>query len=330
MIRRASEHLLGLVNDVHDISRIESGQFSISPEPVPLQPLLGEAFDLMRPLAASHNVTLHEPQSLASAGYVVADPQRLKQVVINLLSNGIKYNQPGGQVRIGVGLVAADRVRISVTDTGPGIDAASLPRLFVPFDRLGAAASDVEGTGLGLSLSRNLVEAMDGKIGVETTVGSGSTFWIELVSGEAAAVARPGREDAELTTTRTYPAERRLLYIEDTVANVRLIEDVLERRPSVRLLPAMLGQLGLDLAREHRPDLILLDLHLPDLGGQEVLAHLGADEATRDIPVVVLSADATRRHLDEVISLGARGYLTKPIGVRRLLEVLDEHMATLE
>jgi signal transduction histidine kinase/CheY-like chemotaxis protein len=327
MIRRAGDHLLGLVNDVLDISRMESGQFSISPEPVPLRPLLNEAFDLMRPLASSHDVTLHEPESLASTGYVVADPQRLKQVVINLLSNGIKYNRNGGEVRIGVAPVRDDRIRISVTDTGPGLPEASLQRLFVPFDRLDAGSTGIEGTGLGLALSRNLVEAMNGKLGVESTVGTGSTFWLELLSGEAAAVERPRGEDALLTAPRTYAAERSLLYIEDTVANVRLIEDVLARRPSVHLMPAMLGQLGLELAHEHRPDLILLDLHLPDLGGEEVLAQLRQDDATRDIPVVVLSADATRRHLDQVMSLGARGYLTKPIGVRRLLEVLDEHLA---
>jgi signal transduction histidine kinase/CheY-like chemotaxis protein len=327
MIHRAGDHLLGLVNDVLDISRMESGQFSISPEPVPLRPLLDEAFDLMRPLASSHDVTLYEPESLASAGYVVADPQRLKQVVINLLSNGIKYNRAGGEVRVGVQPVGNDRIRITVTDTGPGIPEASLRRLFVPFDRLDAASTGIEGTGLGLALSRNLVEAMNGKLSVDSTVGTGSTFWMELLSGEAAAVERPRREDAALTAPRAYSTERSLLYVEDTVANVRLIEDVLERRPSVHLMPAMLGQLGLELAREHRPDLILLDLHLPDLGGEEVLSQLRQDDATRDIPVVVLSADATRRHLDQVMALGARGYLTKPIGVHRLLEVVDEHLA---
>ena len=327
MIRRASEHLLGLVNDVLDISRIESGQFSISPEPVPLRPLIDEAFELMRPLAESHEVGLEPAPPLAGVGYVVADSQRLKQVVINLLSNAIKYNHAGGTVRVAVAPVAGGRIRISVADTGPGIDEASLPRLFVPFDRLGAAATGIEGTGLGLSLSRNLVEAMGGILDVESTVGTGSTFWIELRSGEAAAGERAAKDDSALTTVRMYPRERSLLYIEDTVANVRLIEGVLERRPSVRLLPAMLGRLGIELAHEHRPDLILLDLHLPDVGGEEVLAHLRADDATRDIPIVVLSADATRRHLDEVMALGARGYLTKPIGVRRLLEALDEHLA---
>jgi signal transduction histidine kinase/ActR/RegA family two-component response regulator len=327
MIRRASDHLLGLVNDVLDISRIESGQFSISPEPVPVRPLLDEAFDLMRPLAERHEVELVPPPSLAGVGYVIADSQRLKQVVINLLSNAIKYNRPGGTARVSVTPAAEDRIRISVADTGPGIDEAALPRLFVPFDRLGAAGTGIEGTGLGLSLSRNLVEAMGGTLGVRSALGAGSTFWVDLASGEAGAVDRPLADDSLVSGVRTYQRERSLLYIEDTVANVRLIEDVLERRPSVRLMPAMLGGLGIELAHEHRPDLILLDLHLPDLGGEEVLARLRADQATRDIPVVVLSADATRRHLDEVMSLGARTYLTKPIGVRRLLEVLDEHLA---
>jgi signal transduction histidine kinase/ActR/RegA family two-component response regulator len=327
MIRHAGEHLLGLVNDVLDISRIEAGQFSISSEPVPVRPLLAEAYELMRPLAERHEVDLAAPPQPAGVGYVVADAQRLKQVVINLLSNAIKYNRAGGSVRMAVAEAEGHRIRISVTDTGRGIDEDSLPRLFVPFDRLGAAAAGIEGTGLGLSLSRSLVEAMHGAMGVESTVGAGSTFWIELASGEAAAVDRAAGDDSAVTAARTYPRERRLLYIEDTVANVRLIEDILARRPSVQLLPAMLGRLGVDLALEHRPDLILLDLHLPDIGGQEVLARLRADAVTRDIPVVVLSADATRRHLDEVMALGARGYLTKPIGVRKLLETLDRHLA---
>jgi CheY-like chemotaxis protein/anti-sigma regulatory factor (Ser/Thr protein kinase) len=280
----------------------------------------------MRPLAESHDVALWPPPSLAGVGYVFADPQRLKQVVINLLSNAIKYNREGGEVRLDIRTMPPDRVRISVADTGQGIDEGSLHRLFVPFERLDAALSGVEGTGLGLSLSRNLVEAMGGEIGVESAVGVGSTFWVDLVSGEAAAVERTPKDEPSLLVPRPYSRQCSLLYIEDTVANVHLIQDILERRPSLRVLPAMLGRLGLELAHEHHPDLILLDLHLPDLGGEEVLAHLRSDPATREIPVVVLSADVTQRHRDAVMGLGARGYITKPITVRRLLEVVDEHL----
>jgi CheY-like chemotaxis protein len=257
--------------------------------------------------------------------YVVADGQRLKQVFINLISNAIKYNRPGGSVRVYVDRLSADRVRICIEDTGKGIPAESLPKLFVPFERLDAAASSVEGTGLGLALSRNLLELMGGSIEVQSTFGAGTTFEIELERTEPVAVTADELDQVGVLESKTYSKDRRLLYIEDTVANVRLIEAILKRRPSVKLLPAMLGQLGIDLAREHKPDMLLLDLHLPDIGGEEVLATFKADPKLRDIPVVILSADATKVHYDELMELGAVAYLTKPIGVEDLLNVVDRY-----
>jgi signal transduction histidine kinase/ActR/RegA family two-component response regulator len=327
MIRKGSDHLLRLVNEVLDISRIESGDLSISAETIPLAEVLTDALELMRPLAASRNVTIHASSPPAGAGYVIADSQRLKQVLINLISNAIKYNREGGEVRISVELNPSDRLRIGVSDTGLGIDESSIAKLFVPFERLDAASSGVDGTGLGLALSRNLVEMMGGELGVVSKPGTGSTFWIELECGEPAAVQEVDEDDQALVAIREYATERKLLYVEDTIANVRLIEEILRRRPSIRLLPAMLGQLGLDLAHEHLPDMILLDLHLPDLGGEDVLAQLHEDEATRSIPVVILSADATKRQLEPLLVAGARDYLTKPIRVRELLRVLDDILA---
>jgi signal transduction histidine kinase/ActR/RegA family two-component response regulator len=327
MMVTAGNHLLSLVNEVLDISRIESGQLSISLEPVTLVAVLDEALELVRPLADGEQVVIHPPVVSAGSGYVLADNQRLKQVLINLLANAIKYNRRGGEVRIAVEAQGPDRVRVRVEDTGEGIAEASLSRLFVPFERLDAAASGVEGTGLGLALSRTLVEAMGGQIGVASTPGVGSAFWVELARGEPAAVETRLEDEQRVLQERRYSAERSLLYVEDTVANVRLIEEILRSRPSVRLLPAMMGQLGLELAREHVPDLIVLDLHLPDLGGEKVLAQLQADEKTRGIPVVILSADATRRQLEPLLAAGARDYLTKPIGVRRFLEVVDRYLA---
>jgi signal transduction histidine kinase/ActR/RegA family two-component response regulator len=323
---KASQHLLSLINEVLDLSRIESGQLSISPEPVPLMRLLDEALELMQPVAESHSVVIHPPARLAGSGYVFADEQRLKQVLINLISNAIKYNREGGDVHITIDAVDTDRVRIGVEDTGAGIDEQSQAKLFVPFERLNAGASGVEGTGLGLALSRTMIEAMGGRIGVESTPGVGSRFWIELGRGEPAAVEAASGEEDPLLAERAYARERRLLYIEDTIANVRLIEEILQSRPSIRLIPAMMGQLGLELAREHDPDLILLDLHLPDLNGEEVLAQLRADPRTHEIPVVILSADATRRQLAPLMAAGGQDYLTKPIRVRRLLEVVDEFL----
>jgi len=326
MIHVAGEHLLTLVDEIMDLSRIEAGTVGISTEAVPLRPLVEEAFQLMRPVAAGHDITLYDPVFLeaAAAAYVLADRQRLTQVVINLISNAIKYNRHRGTVTVEAE-EDEGRIRLSVADTGAGIDPDQLPRLFTPFDRLDAAASGIDGTGLGLALSRRLVEAMGGRIGVRSRRGVGTTFWLEL------AIARPAAVDAaeaiteDLLATREYASELRVLYIEDVVANVRLVEEIFARRPSIRLIPAMQGQLGIELARDHHPHLIFLDLHLPDITGADVLAALRRDAATRAIPVVVLTADATRRELDRLKRLGARSYESKPIGMRRLLELVDEH-----
>ncbi len=330
-IHLAGEHLLTLVDEVMDLSRIEAGQISISPEPVPIAPLVHEACRLMQPVAAGNAVVLVEPAFDSEApDYVVADQQRLTQVVINFVSNAVKYNRPNGAVRIEVLPSGPKRVRIAVTDTGAGIDPSLLPRLFTPFERLGAPAAGIEGTGLGLALSRTLAESMGGRIGVESTPDVGSTFWVELLRASPVAVAVEAADDHERLAPRTYEGERRVVCIEDVAANVHLVGEILRRRPSVRLLPAMVGRDGVELVREHLPHLVLLDLHLPDMSGADVLSVLRRDRATRDIPVVVLTADATRREFDRVRRLGARAYLTKPIGVRKLLEIVDEYLEPAE
>ncbi|MDQ8045847.1 MAG: ATP-binding protein [Solirubrobacteraceae bacterium] len=324
MILRAGRHLLNLVNEVLDISRIESGDLALSMEPIAISPLLDEAYELVAPLATGRGVELHAPQIAAGAGYSVADAQRLKQVVVNLLSNAVKYNREHGAIHVAVALVPGNRVRVEVTDTGEGISEASLGKLFVPFERLDAGSTSVEGTGLGLALSRALVETMGGQLTASSVVGTGSTFAIELDLGEPVAVEEIEAEHGSVLAPLAYETERTLLYIEDTLANLRLVEQILLARTSVKVLPAMLGSLGIDLAREHQPDAILLDLHLPDLGGDEVLARLRADERTHEIPVVILSADATGRSVEPLKAAGAHDFLTKPIAVRELLTVVDE------
>ncbi|MDA0170903.1 ATP-binding protein [Solirubrobacter taibaiensis] len=328
LIRSASHHLSRLIDDVLDISRIAAGQLSMSLEPVALGPLLYDVIELLRPLAGRNDVTLEPVTSPGGHGYAFADSRRLKQVMINLVVNAIKYNRRGGsvQIRVGAGGAEAELVRIAVTDTGHGMSAEAIGKLFVPFERLDAAETGIEGIGLGLALSRNLVDAMHGEIGIDSVPGEGSTFWVELARGDEVTLAdAPGGAVATLAT-RVYDGARRVLYVEDTLANIRLIEAILHARPQVELLPAMQGQVGLDLAREHLPDMILLDIHLPDIDGDEVLARLRADPTTRGIPAVVLSADATEKQRTRLLEAGAAAYLTKPIDVALLLDTFDRHL----
>jgi CheY-like chemotaxis protein len=247
-------------------------------------------------------------------------------VLINLFSNAIKYNRADGSVTCVISRVDST-ARISIADTGRGIAPEDVARLFVPFERLDAQVRGIDGTGLGLALSRNLTEAMDGSLGVRSTPGEGSMFWVDLPVCEKPALQADPEPGDSIIAIKRYEGSRTILYVEDVVANVQLVEEVVKRRPGARLISAMLGGTGLEMAREHRPDLILLDLHLPDLNGTEVLRRLRADARTSRIPVVILSADATKRHLQDVMAAGAIAYLTKPVSVRRLLEVMDSTLA---
>lgn len=321
-VLKAARHLLNLLDNILDISRIGAGHLSPSVEPVDVGPLLDDTFNLIRPLAASHGVELVETRGLGSY-CVAADRQRLRQVLINLFSNAIKYNSKNGTVTVAVDEQGDDKVRIGVTDVGGGISADALERLFVPFERLDAAQQGIDGTGLGLALSRELAQNMGGTMGVASIVGKGSTFWIELPSAEPVVLDEVGDEHNVVLDIHSYPQKRCVLYVEDTFANVQLVEQILKRRPGVTLIPVMTGGAALDMARQHHPDLVLLDLHLPDTNGAEVLRRLRTDTATRSTPVIILSADATRRQVDELLADGAAAYLTKPIGVTALLEVID-------
>jgi PAS domain S-box-containing protein len=325
-ILTAGEHLLTLINEVLDIARIESGRQQLSIEPVRLSTVLQEALGLVRPLAAARGIRLAEAYDPASDGYVRADRQRLVQVLLNLLSNAVKYNRPGGQVLLSSGLDEENprRVCVWVEDTGTGIDGERRHELFVPFARLGAERTEVEGTGLGLALSRRLVEAMGGALTLERSTPGGSTFRVELASADdpvdAAAVLAATSEFA----VPQFGATATILYIEDNLANLSLIEQILEARPEWRLVPALQGRLGIDLAREHMPDVVLLDLHLPDIPGEEVLRELRAAPGTAQTPIIVISADATPKTVERLLAAGANGYLTKPLKVRHFLRTLDD------
>jgi CheY-like chemotaxis protein len=242
-------------------------------------------------------------------------------VLLNLLSNAVKYNRDGG--RVVVSSAATDgHVRLAVRDTGLGIAPEMLARLYTPFERLGADRSAVEGTGLGLALSKRLVEAMDGALHVESTVGNGTTFTVELPVAVGQDESTP-ELDVQAITAATPTVHGSVLYIEDNVANLRLVERIMKQRPGLELLSAMQGRRGVELARSHRPRVIVLDRHLPDLDGAEVLAQLRDDPRTHDIPVVILSADATPGQVSRLLAQGAAAYLTKPLDVAEFLALLD-------
>jgi len=320
-ILKAGRHLLELINEVLDISRIESGTISMSVEPVHLGSVLADALSLIRPLADTADVRLiADPEDLADV-HVLADRQRLKQVLINLLSNAVKYNRSGGQVNVRCDESPGDRLELVIADTGHGLTAEQIRRLFDPFDRLGAERGDIEGTGLGLALSMRLMQAMGGTIRAESQPQAGTTMRIELQRVRSAEVA-PASD--ELTSAPAGGSPRRtIVYVEDNLSNLRIVERLADRVAGVRLIPAMQGTVGLDLARQHRPDLVLLDLHLPDLHGREVLRQLKRDPSTAAIPVVILSADATPDQVEELLAAGAAEYLTKPIDIDRLLKAIE-------
>ena len=324
-IVKGGRHLLDLINEVLDITRIETGDLSLSPEAVQANSVIEEVVGLVGSLASASGLHLVSGAATCDA-FVTADRQRLKQILLNLLSNAIKYNRPGGTVSLSCELVGSN-LRISVTDTGPGSTEQSLPLVFAPFERLGAERSDVEGTGIGLTLSRRLAEPMGGTLDLDTTLGVGSTFWVELPLAEAPEerLERLAAHHGDSATPEppSDGPQHRIVYIEDNVANVRLIERILERRGDVELLATMQGRLGIELAREHQPTAIMLDLHLPDMDGDTVLHLLRADPLTADIPVLVLSADATPNQVRRLLAAGASAYLTKPLDITELLDTLD-------
>ena len=332
----AGRHLLSLINDVLDLARIEAGELSISAELVALQPLIGECLALLQPQAAARRIRLQGPPE-GLAAQVLADRTRLKQVLLNLLSTAVKYNREAGTASVAcVDEGAAWQLR--VTDTGPGLDAAQQARLFVPFERLDAERTAVEGTGIGLALTRRLVELMGGCTGVDSTPGEGSSFWVRLPKASApqAAVRPPqaavdpaaagmATDVAGAAPDATGTVD--VLCIEDNPVNMLLVEGIVALRPRLRLLRAATPGRGLALARTQRPRLILLDIHLPEMDGFEVMRRLREDAATRDIPVVAVSASAMPADIARGRAAGVDDYLTKPLEVERLLQLLAERCA---
>jgi PAS domain S-box-containing protein len=325
-ILKGGRHLLELINEVLDISRIEAGNMTISLEPVHVGTTLSEVIDLIGPLAAEGDIALERPSAETADQYVLADNQRLKQVLLNLLSNAIKYNREAGSVTVSLETVSPAHLLILVTDTGKGISEGELTKLFNPFERLGAEQSSIEGTGLGLTLSKLLIEEMGGALNVESEPWIGTTFLVKLSLTKAPVeTAVPATADAPSDFPNGPPGRTRtILHVEDNMANLKLVERIFAGRPEVRVVPAINGNLAFELACQHQPDLVLLDLHLPGIAGEEVLARLRDDPRTRDIPVIVVSADATEARVKNLLAAGADAYLTKPLDIERFLAVVED------
>ena len=326
-ILRGAHHLLSLINELLDLALVEKGKLRLSMEPVQVRDLLQECLSLVYPLAKAREVALQVVDEAACECYVLADRTRLKQVLLNLLSNAIKYNRSQGQVRIGC-RGTADSVRIEIIDEGPGLTPDEQALLFRAFERLEAADSAVEGAGLGLVLSRQFVEAMNGAIGVASEPGQGSTFWIRLQrADEPGGPVESGGPSTEPASLSDDARKHQVLYIEDNPVNVLLMGAMLARIPTVEMVAAPLPGIGLQMARDLLPDLILLDIQLPGMDGFEVLARLRADPATRDIPVMAVSAGAMPEEIERALAAGFMQYLTKPLDMRHLIAAIEGVLA---
>ena len=323
-ILQAGWHLLKLIDEILDLAKVESGQVPLSREPVSLAEVMLECRGMTEPQALQRGIRVTYPR-FDVPYFVRADRTRLKQVLINLLSNAIKYNQPGGTVVVGCTGRGSERTRITVEDTGAGLYPEQLAQLFQAFNRLGQEAGGEEGTGIGLVVAKRLVELMGGLIGAESTVGVGSVFWFELQSVAEPVIALDGDDAAALIAPKVPRAARlsTLLYIEDNPANLRLVEQIIARHPDLHLLTAVNGKTGVETARASRPDVILLDINLPDINGFEALKLLHADPLTANIPVIAISANAMPFDIERGLRAGFFRYMTKPIRVTDFMEALE-------
>lgn len=316
-IRQAGEHLLELIDELLDLSRIEAGKFAVAIDTVDLDRVLDQALHLVHPLIQDKGLSYVNrcPRGL----WLLADATRLRQVLVNLLSNAAKYNCDGGRITVDCEMLGGERLRLRVSDSGPGISPEKHDLLFRPFERLGAETMGVDGTGIGLALSRQLMQLMGGALGVESRVGQGSTFWLELPCSE------PPTHRVERDSSGPSGGQRRktrLLYVEDNAANFRVVAAMLRQYPHLTLIGASSGEHALELVRRHRPDAILMDIHLPGMDGYAVLAALRADLQTRDLPVFALSADAMPIDVERGLQAGFQAYLTKPLSLDALMQAL--------
>ncbi len=329
-ILTAGKHLLELINEILDLSRIEAGKLSLSKENVAVDTVVSEALLLILPQAQKKRIHIENRiEKMATGPFVIADRIKLKQVLLNLMSNAVKYNRDNGSVTIDCEKLPEGKVRIHVTDTGKGLSEQDQRHIFEPFNRLDADHSEAEGTGIGLSITQRLMELMDGSIEVRSTVGEGSTFSIELPEGEEVQETDESLLQAGLALDSDpengQDPEKRftLLYVEDNPANLEVVRELLEFRKDLKLLTTSQAHSGIELARSHRPHLILLDIHLPELDGLGILKRLKAREETRSIPVIAVSANAMESDIQRALSVGFDAYVTKPFDLQVLMKEID-------
>ena len=327
-ILQAGWHLLNLINEILDLAKIESGKFSMSPEPVSLGEVLLECQGMVEGQAQKRDIRLAFP-TFDVPCYVVADRTRLKQILLNLLSNGIKYNREQGILAVSYTSSVPGTIHIEVRDTGGGLAPDMVEQLFQPFNRLGQEASGEEGTGIGLVVAKKLIEMMGGSIGVKSTLGVGTVFWFELKMGVQPKIeyTHPDDDIPALATVAGEGAVRILLYVEDNPANLSLVERLIDRRPELRLLTALTGRQGIEMAHLHQPEVVLMDINLPDINGVEALHAMRSDPATAHIPVIAISANAMPHDISRGLQAGFFDYLTKPIKVKEFTETLNKALS---
>ena len=327
-ILKAGNHLLELINEVLDLATIEAGKITVSMEPVCINDLVEEVLTVIRPLAQNFQVNLIDQVTDHDRNYVLADKTRLKQVLLNLVSNGIKYNRKEGSVTLSVQLEEGSNLRINITDTGMGIPEEKLTQLFDPFNRLGAEGGEIEGTGIGMTISKKLIEVMNGSIGVTSALGKGSTFYVSL----PVCFLTLGKIESRNTPMDNAIASRKetklftILYIEDNPANLKLIEDILTDYPEVRLLSATHAQTGIDIALSQKPNLILMDINLPDIDGIDALKRLRNFEETHETPVIAMSANAMKKDIDRAMAVGFKTYITKPVDIKNFRKTIEKEL----
>ncbi|HEY8877151.1 MAG TPA: ATP-binding protein [Roseateles sp.] len=324
----AGKHLLTLINEILNLARIESGHVELSVEPVLMADVLEECRRMIEPMATQRGITV---EFADCAEVALADRMRLKQVLLNLVSNAIKYNRKNGWVHVNCAALDAGHVRIAVQDSGQGLQPAQVDALFQPFNRLGQEGGPEQGTGIGLVVTQRLVELMGGTIGVDSTPGEGSVFWVDLQASDQPALPREATDWGALTQLPVEASRRKpatVLYVEDNRASLKLVEELLKARGGIRLLSADNGQTGVEMAREHQPDVILMDNNMPQMTGREAQAILRKDPRTAHIPIIALTANAMPEAQAAGLAAGFFRYLTKPLEPRRLLDALDSALAT--